>query len=77
MNSHIISTGLFLAAAASFPLQLVSPVAAAFIVTIAGALSVMLFDYGRQALPIRLPEASDNIPENRNQGSMPVNARIG
>jgi hypothetical protein len=55
MNSNIIATNLFVAAAASFPVMLVSPVAAGAIVTMAGILSMLALDYGRAAGPVSVP----------------------
>ncbi len=54
MNSTIASTNLFLAAAASFPILLVSPVAACLIATLAGVLSLLVLDYGRPVGPVAL-----------------------
>jgi len=55
MNSTVASTSLFLAAAASYPVLLVSAVAAALIATFAGVLSVFVIDYGRIAAPAAVP----------------------
>jgi hypothetical protein len=55
MKSNIIATTLFVAAAASFPMMLVSPVAAGAIVTIAGILSMLALDYGSIAKPVNVP----------------------
>ena len=45
MNSNIVSTGPFLAAAVAFVVLPVSPIASGFIVTVIGILSVLVHDY--------------------------------
>jgi|GEM_PF-7022277 len=46
MNSNIVATCPFLAAAAASVVLPISPIAAGFIVTVIGVLSVLVLDYG-------------------------------
>lgn len=52
MKTNIVHTCLFPVAAAAFAIAPLSPFAACLAVTVAGVLSVMLLDYGRNIAPV-------------------------
>jgi len=55
MNSLVITTSPFVAAAAAFVIFPINPVAAGFIVSVTGILSLLAIDYHEPGVQIRIP----------------------
>ena len=75
MKTNVLHLSSFPIAVAALVIAPISPVAACLAVTVAGVLSVLVFDYGRPVAPISVPaevipfSAANRVPDESSEAA--------